>query len=200
MTVEIHGNQYKTVAERIQEFRDEHGLDYSVNTTIIWQDDIKIIMRAEILKGGDVVSSGHAEETRTGNINSVSAIENGETSAVGRALAFFGYAGTEIASADELIQAEASKVQLNCWKRAKEHMQAVLNNYESIEYIKAGIRDEFASDVAAAWFELDQEDKKSLWLAPSKGGVFTTDERAFFQSSAYVEARNALNGITVEEE
>ena len=38
-------------------------------------------------------------------INKTSALENAETSAVGRALAFLGFAGTEIASADEVANA-----------------------------------------------------------------------------------------------
>ena len=39
--------------------------------------------------------------------------------------------------------------------------------------------------VAEAWAEISNEDKQALWLAPSKGGVFTTAERAAFRSDEF---------------
>jgi hypothetical protein len=53
-----------------------------------------------------VLATGYAEERRDSTtINKTSALENCETSAIGRALAAYGYAGTEYASADEVAQA-----------------------------------------------------------------------------------------------
>ena len=61
--------------------------------------------------GGVVVTNApltYAEENRSfGKINKTSALENAETSAVGRALAFLGLGGSEIASADEVSTAIA---------------------------------------------------------------------------------------------
>ena len=52
-----------------------------------------------------MLATGHAQEFKTGNINTYSAIENGETSAVGRALGGLGIIGTGVAlaSAEEMV-------------------------------------------------------------------------------------------------
>jgi hypothetical protein len=52
---------------------------------------------------GRVIGKGHAEEIRNvGPVNRTSAVENCETSAIGRALANIGLAGNEYASAFEI--------------------------------------------------------------------------------------------------
>ena len=105
--VTIHGKQYKTVAKRIDEFRTEHKTDLSVVTQLIEQNDELVIMKAEILdKDGRIIATGYAEEKRGASmINETSALENCETSAIGRALANFGLGGGEYASADEVANA-----------------------------------------------------------------------------------------------
>ena len=53
----------------------------------------------------------------------------------------------------------------------------IRDNMESITAIKASI---FSNDLYQAgevWFELSEEDQKTLFVAPSKGGIFTTEER-----------------------
>jgi hypothetical protein len=55
---------------------------------------------------GKCITTGHAEEFRAASqINSTSALENAETSAIGRALAAAGWGGTEFASANEVQNA-----------------------------------------------------------------------------------------------
>lgn len=106
--VNIHGKEYLTVAYRINKFREDHK-SHCITTDIYSSGDKLVVVKATIIDHGDrVVATGFAEEDRTkGTINKTSALENCETSAVGRALAFFGYAGTEIASADEVANANA---------------------------------------------------------------------------------------------
>lgn len=111
-TVNIHGKEYETVASRVQRFRKEHGTKYAIITELIEATDQRVVMKASIL-GSDrqlagvvAYATGYAEESRTSSqINKTSALENAETSAIGRALANFGMAGTEYASADEVAQA-----------------------------------------------------------------------------------------------
>lgn len=117
-TVNIHGKEYETVASRVKRFRDTNGSEYGIITELILADDSKVVMKASIVatlhqrhKDEDtiyeqVIATGYAEESRTSSsINRTSALENCETSAIGRALAAFGMAGTEYASADEVAQA-----------------------------------------------------------------------------------------------
>jgi hypothetical protein len=105
--VNIHGKEYETVASRVNKFRTEHQDSYGIITEIIEANESLVIMKASILeKDGRVIATGHAEESRTSStINRTSALENCETSAIGRALASFGSGGTEFASADEVAQA-----------------------------------------------------------------------------------------------
>lgn len=102
----IHGREYETVASRIKKFRDAYR-DYSVVTEIVARDDEVVVMKATISnEQGRVLATGHSEEVRASStINKTSALENAETSAIGRALAAFGLGGTEFASADEVANA-----------------------------------------------------------------------------------------------
>jgi hypothetical protein len=102
-TVVIHGKVYETVALRVQKFRDAHK-DFTLETEIVCRDIEVVAMKAIIRDtSGRILATGHAEEYRSdGQINKTSALENAETSAIGRALAAFGLGGTEFASADEV--------------------------------------------------------------------------------------------------
>ena len=109
--VKIHGKSYKTVALRVAEFRQEYTINdgWGIVTTLIHHDADTVVMKAEIVNpAGMVVGTGHGEEKRSASqINRTSAMENAETSAIGRCLATVsaGLQGTEFASADELANA-----------------------------------------------------------------------------------------------
>ena len=109
MPVNIHGKSYLPVAERMTLLKEEVGIsNYSMTTEILYHDTEKVIVKAVLTISGETSQSyiGHAEEYRNASkINKTSALENAETSAVGRALAFAGWAGDEIASADEVAAA-----------------------------------------------------------------------------------------------
>ena len=105
--VNIHGKDYKTVAKRVGEFREEYGTKYAIITSLVSMDEQAVVMKAEILDDTrNVIATGYAEEKRAASqINKTSALENCETSAIGRALANFGLGGGEYASADEVANA-----------------------------------------------------------------------------------------------
>lgn len=107
-TVKIHGKEYETVASRVARFRSEHP-DWAIIPEVFTdneQPDL-IMIKTTIKNENDrTLAVGHAEERRgSTQINRTSALENCETSSVGRALALLGYAGTELASADEVANA-----------------------------------------------------------------------------------------------
>lgn len=107
--VKIHGKEYETVASRVQRFREDTKSlgNFGIITEVIHRDEKTVLLKATITNAeGRVLATGHAEEVRASSqINKTSALENAETSAIGRALAALGYAGTEFASADEVAQA-----------------------------------------------------------------------------------------------
>ena len=102
--IDLNGKQYLQVVHRVNLFRESYGLAYSIETEILVDDGTRVLMVAYIKDNdGRVVGKGHAEEIRNaGPVNRTSAIENCETSAIGRALANIGLAGNEYASAFEM--------------------------------------------------------------------------------------------------
>ena len=114
-TISIHGKDYATVALRIGVARRVLGSSLNITTEIISIDKETVVMKASVEIDKKYISTGYAEEKRTASrINQTSAVENCETSAVGRALAMAGFTNDQIASAEELsnaIEAQDAKIQ-----------------------------------------------------------------------------------------
>jgi len=200
--VNIHGKQYQTVAYRVGKFREIHQ-DWSIQTELALDDGNRVVMKAVIAnQDGMVVATGFAEEVRgSSNINQTSALENCETSAIGRALSALGMGGTSYASADEVANAIGQQNEKALYDRFRVFTNALVENFRSVDAVKLGIMDsqatetvknqfEFASEAdlstaIEAWNELDTEAKTALWLAPTKGGCFTTVERAVMKSDRW---------------
>ena len=146
--VNIRGKEYLTVAYRIKQFRVDHP-DWQIHTDIIKMDDDRVVVRAEIAdSAGVTVATGHAEEKRSASqINQTSALENCESSAVGRALAFAGYGGSEIASADEVQNAIYQQENKN---PSVEKMTAAVNACGSLE------------DLKVVWGAMNEADRKVM--------------------------------------
>ena len=98
------GKFYTQVVHRMEAFRRIHGTDFGIDTQILVNDGEKVVVKAIITdKDNRTVGVGMAEEIRgQGLVNTTSALENAETSAIGRALASLGLAGGEYASANEM--------------------------------------------------------------------------------------------------
>jgi hypothetical protein len=112
-TMELKGNQYARVKDRLQEFRSANP-NALIETTPVMQPDGSIIFKARILTDKSNPTSaeatGHALGTNKGEKAQDKIFEKLETIAVGRALALLGYASDgEIASSDEMEEFLASK-------------------------------------------------------------------------------------------
>ena len=103
--VKIHGKEYRTVNDRVNLLNDDVKGAYSLTTELLsWESGV-VIMKAE-LRFREQIYTGHAyEKEGSTQINKTSALENCETSAIGRALAAAGYGGEEYASANEVQNA-----------------------------------------------------------------------------------------------
>ena len=201
MPVNIKGKSYVMVNERVKSIRDEDN-EYYIDTSIqsISDDQSLVIMKATLSdKDGNILSSGHAQEDKSdasSMVNSTSHIENCETSAIGRCLGNYGIGiDGSIASAEEVSDAiinqkanEAIAKVLACSGAFREHLDTVL-------IIKEGLMQDGASysmgDAARAWFDLEEADQRALWLAPSKGGVFTTEELRLMKTSEFRESKES---------
>ena len=105
-TISIHGKSYAQVSLRIAVARRVLGSAMDIISKIQHMDKDSVVMQADIFIDDKHVATGHAEEKRTASkINMTSALENCETSAIGRALAFLGFISDGIASAEEVSTA-----------------------------------------------------------------------------------------------
>lgn len=63
--------------------------------------------------------------------------------------------------------------------------KAIAQHQETINVIKKGIAEGDLSTASEAWFELTNDEKESIWAAPSRGGPFTTQEREVMKSREF---------------
>ena len=121
MPISIHGKEYVLVNERLDEFLAENP-KATIETVLAKQDTImdtatgdpcnQYVVHAKVIPNPiaepEVYYTGYAEERdNNGFINKTSALENAETSALGRALAFAGYGSAQsIASGEEVLRAK----------------------------------------------------------------------------------------------
>ena len=110
-SVSQHGKDYYTVATRHNLFMQYFSNRAEINTDIIPElcNDKRVAVKCTINVHGNKYTGMALEEFGSSFINKTSALENAETSALGRALAAFGLHGTEFASADELINAKMNQ-------------------------------------------------------------------------------------------
>lgn len=190
MPVSIHGKEYFTVAERVQTFLEKFP-GYVITTNIERFEGDDCIIKATILNDkGDVAATGIAHEVRgSTNINRTSHVENCETSAIGRALAALGLAGTEYASADEVANAISNQAIEKATERLRLHNKVLHDHLLEVCAIKTHmILDGGLETAASTWFQFDDEVKAALWIAPRDGGIFTTAEREIMKSKEFKDA------------
>ena len=108
-TIDIHGKPYVMVKDRVIHFNKEYP-NGCIRSKLVDRIDNNVIFEATVIPDIDKPEryfTGHAEEEiGSSQINKTSALENCETSAVGRALAMMGIGADEsFASADEVSNA-----------------------------------------------------------------------------------------------
>tara|TARA_X000001382_G_scaffold114983_1_gene93531 strand:- start:11 stop:610 length:600 start_codon:yes stop_codon:yes gene_type:complete len=125
--ISIHGKEYATVPHRVAVVRRNLGAKLQIHTEIISIDKDTVVMKASGVIGGNVIATGHAEEKRSASrINQTSALENCETSAVGRMLAFVGITNDSIASAEEVSSAI---------EQSDKKIQAALTDLKAVSHV-----------------------------------------------------------------
>ena len=188
--VKIHNKEYKTVALRVNEFLESaRHKEWSIETDLI--SDGNLVVMKSIIKdeSGRIRGTGYAEELRgSTNINKTSALENCETSAIGRALSAVGFGGTEYASANEVTDAILQQTALKASEELINYNAAVREHISSISAIKDALINADLETAAEEWNAMSEEEQRSIWKAPSKGGIFTTQELATIKTSEFREA------------
>jgi hypothetical protein len=103
-------DDYEPVAARHARWLADHPNGRTITHMISSPGADICVIRAELWLEDICIATGYAEEVRgSGNVNRTSHVENCETSAVGRALANAGYAGSDVNKRPS--REEMSKVQ-----------------------------------------------------------------------------------------
>jgi hypothetical protein len=100
--------EYDDVNSRINKFYTDHK-DGKIHTELVKYEDGIVIFKALILIDKEMVATGHAEETiGQGYVNKTCALENCETSSIGRGLANYNYSGKKRPSREEMEKVQRS--------------------------------------------------------------------------------------------
>jgi hypothetical protein len=174
-------DDYEPVAVRHSRWLEQHPNGRTI-THMVSQPGADIcVIRAELWLEDLCIATGYAEEVRgAGNVNRTSHVENCETSAVGRALANAGMAGTDVnkrPSREEMskVQNTAPKMRITQASSAKGDGVTIKGNqwgpipdWLILEAAQAGVtqvwdnRDQLAANPKRPWFK-DANGDKAFW-------------------------------------
>ena len=157
-SVNIKGKEYITVNERLIYFRSQPQYKgWRISEDVVSLDDKEGLFKVTIINpDGFEMAVAHAQEYRDSSyINKTSFVENGFTSALGRALGYLGIGiDTAIASADEVQTAVKNQPKDNkSWlnenqliatlKGTKEQAEKVIGNYKMKKEYREKINNQF---------------------------------------------------------
>ena len=157
-SVNIKGKEYITVNERLIYFRSKPAYKgWKIIEELVSLDDKEGVFKVTIFNSENhQVVNAHAQEYRDSSyINKTSFVENGFTSALGRALGYLGIGiDTAIASADEVQTAVKNQPKDNkSWlnenqliatlKGTKEQAEKVIGNYKMKKEYREKINNQF---------------------------------------------------------
>ena len=174
-------DDYEPVAVRHSRWLEQHPNGRTI-THMVSQPGADIcVIRAELWLEDVCIATGYAEEVRgAGNVNRTSHVENCETSAVGRALANAGMAGTDVnkrPSREEMakVQNTAPKMRITQAPSAKGDGVTIkgdqwgpIPDWLVLEAAQAGVtqvwdnRNGLAANPKRPWFK-DANGDKAFW-------------------------------------
>lgn len=106
VTINLKGNEYATVPQRLLEFRNKHPHSL-IETKPTFNEDGSIMFAARIVKDKSDPNSAEATGHSYGKNTGDKAFEKLETVATGRALALLGYLNNgQIATTEEMMEFE----------------------------------------------------------------------------------------------
>ena len=178
-------DDYEPVAARHSRWLAQHPNGRTITHMVSEAGADICVIRAELWLEDVCIATGYAEEVRgAGNVNRTSHVENCETSAVGRALANAGMAGSDVSKRPS--REEMSKVQRKTVHLPPSHPESIasangvsvkgnqfgpLPDWLVIEAVQAGVtsvydnRDQLADNPKRPWFKATEggKDAKAFW-------------------------------------
>jgi hypothetical protein len=174
-------DDYEPVAVRHSRWLAQHPNGRTITHMVSTPGADICVIRAELWLEDVCIATGYAEEVRgAGNVNRTSHVENCETSAVGRALANAGMAGTDVnkrPSREEMskVQNTAPKMRITQSSSAKGDGVSIkgdqwgpIPDWLVLEAAQAGVtqvwdnRNQLAANPKRPWFK-DVNGDKAFW-------------------------------------
>jgi hypothetical protein len=174
-------DDYEPVAVRHSRWLTQHPNGRTITHMVSTPGADICVIRAELWLEDVCIATGYAEEVRgAGNVNRTSHVENCETSAVGRALANAGMAGTDVnkrPSREEMakVQNTAPKMRITQASSAKGDGVTIkgdqwgpIPDWLVLEAAQAGVtqvwdnRNQLAQNPKRPWFK-DANGDKAFW-------------------------------------
>jgi hypothetical protein len=174
-------DDYEPVAVRHSRWLAQHPNGRTITHMVSIPGADVCVIRAELWLEDVCIATGYAEEVRgAGNVNRTSHVENCETSAVGRALANAGMAGTDVnkrPSREEMmkVQNNAPKMRITQASSAKGDGVTIkgdqwgpIPDWLVLEAAQAGVtqvwdnRNQLAQNPKRPWFK-DANGDKAFW-------------------------------------
>ncbi len=155
--------------------------------TVVINDDIQVIGDRVYVKATAVISDGEheikasafARESLTKKGMDESQI-TGSTSSYARKYALNGLLLIDDnKDADSRDNRNAHKERQDALEEAKKKLAP------TIKVIRESLAEGDLSTASEAWFELTDDEKQSIWVAPTKGGPFSTEERATMKTPEF---------------
>lgn len=128
--IDFKGKKYVLISDRVLYFNEKYP-EGSITTELV-SNDAMVVVKATVKPNDKQTFTGYSQATwGEGFINKTSALENAETSAVGRALAFMGIGVIDsIASIDEINKTGITKPVSKTMTTSKQSQEDFNNNVD----------------------------------------------------------------------
>lgn len=177
---EAHNCKYADIddiAQAIRPVLDECGLSYRFEQEQN-QNSISISCIVSHVDGYSVISSMSADSDKSGGKNDIQA--KASTVTYLRRYTLTGSLGITTGQDDN----DGGKPAYTA-EDLITHINVVRDEFPSIAIIKESLINDDYSTAKEAWGELPAETQRELWRAPTKGGIFTTEERNKMKSNEW---------------
>ena len=157
---DIKGKQYAEVSERILAFRKLNP-NGKIITEIVDKTENDVTIKAIVCdENKEILATGYANEVKKGLVNSISMLENCETSAIGRALGFCGFGiDNGIASGQDMQKVEEFKKKN---KKEEIYIDMFISYDEAVKITKIAIN-ELCRKQGIVVTDLSSLMNKELW-------------------------------------
>ena len=168
-TININGGKsYAEVGERVKAFKERYGDTGQLLSEIVQNDDEKVVMKSHCIVDGVILGTST-------QVNKSSALENCETSSLGRAISFatgFMSDGSKIASTEEIQNAIVQQSQVDA------HLKTMK---VAVAYVSTAFKNAIAQDDAEGIEEARADMHGNQHLRSEVNKLLNAEEEEFMR-------------------